>query len=93
MHFQAKKEFLQDTVAYLRGNHPEAEATIPVADVQYPLQEGVIIVRPSGHTVEEAPVLSREEQALLASVSKKFAKYSAMSAMERLGIQLKRPLG
>ncbi|PHJ24760.1 transmembrane protein [Cystoisospora suis] len=89
---QAKKALLQETVTYLRGNRPEAEATIPVTGVQYPLQEGAIIVRPSGYSVEEAPVLTVEEQALLASVSKRFAAYSATSAMERMRLDALGPL-
>ncbi|CBZ53394.1 conserved hypothetical protein [Neospora caninum Liverpool] len=77
---QAKKQFVQQAAAFLEENHPEPEAVISAANAQYPLQEGVIIVRPSGYTVEPAPALDAASAALLAAVNKKFAELVVTSA-------------
>ncbi|KYF46140.1 hypothetical protein TGARI_231780 [Toxoplasma gondii ARI] len=78
---QAKKQFVLQTAAFLKENHPEPDAVISAANAQYPLQEGPIIVKSSGYTVEQAPALDVEPMAMLAAVNKKFAEFVATTVL------------
>ncbi|PFH38633.1 hypothetical protein BESB_009750 [Besnoitia besnoiti] len=88
---RAKKQSVQQIAAFIEENKAQPEAVIDAEHVQYPLQEGVIILRPAGYSVEPAPALDLQSTALLASVSKEFAESVVTAFLETHDPQLLRP--